>query len=313
MVPAMRRTRGIAFVMLGVLGVVVASLLARNALSRRSAAPGADQPAVIRSLAVLPLDNYSGDPSQDYFAEGMTDELTTDLATISQLRVISRGSVMQFKGASGRRRPKSQGCLDVDAIVEGSVPGRGHGADHGPADRRAGGQAPVGPDLRAQLARRAGAAGRTRVAIAGEINVQLTPSEKSRLATSPQRESRGLRRLSQGAVFLQPPERREPEESDRAVRRSRQVESELRSRILRTLRRLPLGRLQRGVPDCQRSETQGQGTAERRSSWTATPPSPHFPRGVQAFYEYDLAVASANSAGRSRSTPTTPLRTISSG
>ncbi len=62
--------------------------------------PGAAiSPDVIRSIAVLPLDNYSGDPSQDYFAEGMTDELTADLATISQLRVISRGSVMQFKGA----------------------------------------------------------------------------------------------------------------------------------------------------------------------------------------------------------------------
>jgi TolB-like protein len=47
---------------------------------------------------VLPLDNYSGDPKQEYFADGMTDELTTDLATISQLRMISRGSVMQFKG-----------------------------------------------------------------------------------------------------------------------------------------------------------------------------------------------------------------------
>jgi serine/threonine protein kinase len=45
-------------------------------------------PHVIQSIAVLPLDNYSGDPSQDYFAEGMTDELTSQLANISQLRVI---------------------------------------------------------------------------------------------------------------------------------------------------------------------------------------------------------------------------------
>jgi hypothetical protein len=64
-------------------------------------APGcsrADAATAIRSIAVLPLDNYSGDPNQDYFAEGMTDELTANLATISQLRVISRGSAMQFKG-----------------------------------------------------------------------------------------------------------------------------------------------------------------------------------------------------------------------
>ena len=75
-------------------------LLARYGFLRRALrAPAvAVAPASIRSIAVLPLDNYSGDPNQDYFAEGMTDELTADLATISQLRVISRGSVMQFKG-----------------------------------------------------------------------------------------------------------------------------------------------------------------------------------------------------------------------
>ena len=80
-----------------VLGVVGAYLAGAIDGSRRSSVSG-DAPAVIRSIAVLPLDNYSGDPTQDYFAEGMTDELTADLATISQLRVISRGSAMQFKG-----------------------------------------------------------------------------------------------------------------------------------------------------------------------------------------------------------------------
>src|SRR5579872_5884209 len=53
----------------------------------------------IRSLAVLPLDNLSGDASQDYFADGMTDQLITDLAQISALRVISRTSVMSYKRA----------------------------------------------------------------------------------------------------------------------------------------------------------------------------------------------------------------------
>ena len=72
--------------------------LARSGVPRRPQPPTARAPGVIRSIAVLPLDNYSGDPNQDYFAEGMTDELTADLATISQLRVISRGSAMQFKG-----------------------------------------------------------------------------------------------------------------------------------------------------------------------------------------------------------------------
>ena len=85
-----------------------------------STAPvGAPHP--IRSIAVLPLDNYSGDPNQEYFAEGMTDELTTDLATISQLRVISRGSVMQFKGEHRPPTPEIAKTLNVDAVVEGSV------------------------------------------------------------------------------------------------------------------------------------------------------------------------------------------------
>src|ERR1700734_2826319 len=77
-------------------------------------------PAGIRSLAVLPLNNLSGDASQNYFADGMTDELITDLAQISALRVISRTSVMTYKGA---RKPLPQIAreLNVDAVVEGSV------------------------------------------------------------------------------------------------------------------------------------------------------------------------------------------------
>jgi len=80
-----------------------------------------DAPPGIRSIAVLPLDNYSGDPNQDYFAEGMTDELTANLATISQLRVISRGSAMQFKGKDRPPTPAIAEKLNVDAVVEGSV------------------------------------------------------------------------------------------------------------------------------------------------------------------------------------------------
>jgi len=77
-------------------------------------------PTGIRSLAVLPLENLSGDASQNYFADGMTDELITDLAQISALRVISRTSVMVYKGA---RKPLPQIAreLNVDAVVEGTV------------------------------------------------------------------------------------------------------------------------------------------------------------------------------------------------
>ncbi len=101
--------------------LAVAAWIGRSRSASTNKLETASTPAAIRSIAVLPLDNYSGDPSQDYFAEGMTDELTSDLANISQLRVISRGSVMQFKGAHRPPTPEIARILNVDAIVEGSV------------------------------------------------------------------------------------------------------------------------------------------------------------------------------------------------
>jgi TolB-like protein/DNA-binding winged helix-turn-helix (wHTH) protein/tetratricopeptide (TPR) repeat protein len=79
-----------------------------------------DPAAPIRSLAVLPLQNLSGNPNEEYFADGMTDELITELAHIPGLRVVSRTSVMQDKGA-GKSLAQIARELDVDAIVEGSV------------------------------------------------------------------------------------------------------------------------------------------------------------------------------------------------
>ena len=79
-----------------------------------------NQQPVISSLAVLPLENLSGDPSQDYFADGMTDELITMLAKESSLRVVSRTSVMQYRGAR-RPLPEIARALHADAILEGSV------------------------------------------------------------------------------------------------------------------------------------------------------------------------------------------------
>src|SRR5580698_7256205 len=78
------------------------------------------QMAPIHSLAVLPLDNLSGEHDQDYFAEGMTDELTTMLAKNSTLRIISRTSAMQYKGVHRPLREIAQ-ALAVDGVVEGSV------------------------------------------------------------------------------------------------------------------------------------------------------------------------------------------------
>ncbi len=76
--------------------------------------------AEIHSLAILPLDNLSGDPSQNYFADGMTDDLITMLAKDSTLRVISRTSVMQYKGVHRPLREIAQE-LGVDGVLEGSV------------------------------------------------------------------------------------------------------------------------------------------------------------------------------------------------
>ena len=74
----------------------------------------------IRSIAVLPLENLSRDPEQEYFADGMTDALTTDLSKIGALRVISRTSAMHYKGTT-KTLPEIARELNVDGVVEGSV------------------------------------------------------------------------------------------------------------------------------------------------------------------------------------------------
>jgi TolB-like protein/DNA-binding winged helix-turn-helix (wHTH) protein len=90
------------------------ALLAWTVRWRNRSVPG------IHSVAVLPLESLSADPSQDYFAEGMTDELITDLGQISALRVISRTSVMTYKNAH-KSLPQIARELNVDAVVEGTV------------------------------------------------------------------------------------------------------------------------------------------------------------------------------------------------
>jgi TolB-like protein/DNA-binding winged helix-turn-helix (wHTH) protein len=106
-----RRGRWLLIAALIGLGALTAGLSIRWKL-------GASEP--IQSLAVLPLDNLSGDPSQEYFADGMTDELITMLAKDSTLRIVSRTSVMQYRGAR-RPLPEIARALHADAILEGSV------------------------------------------------------------------------------------------------------------------------------------------------------------------------------------------------
>jgi TolB-like protein/Flp pilus assembly protein TadD len=74
----------------------------------------------IRSIAVLPMENFSGDPAQEYFADGMTEELITELSRIKSLKVISRTSVMGYKGTQ-KHLPQIARELGADGIVEGSV------------------------------------------------------------------------------------------------------------------------------------------------------------------------------------------------
>jgi TolB-like protein/Flp pilus assembly protein TadD len=104
-------------------GVVALALtifvIAGLALYMRSRAARA-APVRISSLAVLPLENLSNDPEQEYFVDGMTDELITDLAKIHSLRVISRNSVMPYKGKH-EPVPQIGRELNVDAVVEGTV------------------------------------------------------------------------------------------------------------------------------------------------------------------------------------------------
>jgi len=86
----------------------------------KSGAPAESGREIIRSLAVLPLENVSRDPAQEYFADGMTEALISDLARIQALRVISRTSAMKYKGAQ-QALPEIARALNVDAILEGSA------------------------------------------------------------------------------------------------------------------------------------------------------------------------------------------------
>jgi len=138
----------------------------------------------IESIAVLPLRNLSGDSEQEYFADGMTEALITDLAQISALRVISRTSVMHYKGLN-KPPPEIAQELHVEGVVEGSV-------------LRSGGRVRItaelvdaasGKDLWARSYERELRdvlilQGEVASAIADEIRVKITPQERSRLATN---------------------------------------------------------------------------------------------------------------------------------
>jgi TolB-like protein/Tfp pilus assembly protein PilF len=138
----------------------------------------------IQSVAVLPFDNLTGDPAQEYFVDGMTDALITDLAQISALRVISRTSAMRYKGA---KKPLAQIAreLNVDAIVEGSVVRSGNRVRidaqliHAPTDRHL-----WAGSYERELSDIVALQGEVAQAITTEIEIKLTPQERARLATA---------------------------------------------------------------------------------------------------------------------------------
>jgi TolB-like protein/DNA-binding winged helix-turn-helix (wHTH) protein/Flp pilus assembly protein TadD len=167
-------------------GGLAGTVFALNVFRARERIAGNTRVARIQSLAVLPLTNLSGDPAQEYFSDGMTDALITDLAQMGSLKVISRTSVMRFKGT---QMPLGQVAreLHVDGVVEGSVVRSGTRVRitaqllDAAADRHIWAKSyerDLGDILivQSEISR----------AIASEINVQLTPQESARLATAPQ-------------------------------------------------------------------------------------------------------------------------------
>jgi len=145
---------------------------------------GRPDPSGIRSLVVLPLENLSRDPEQEYFADGMAEALTTELAQISALKVISRTSAMQYKGTK-KSLPQIAQELGVDAVVEGAVQRSGDKVGitvqliHAPSDRHLWAKSYERGlrdvlELQREIAH----------AITDEIKAKLTPPEKVRLASA---------------------------------------------------------------------------------------------------------------------------------
>ncbi len=163
----------------------------------------ASRGATIRSLAVLPLENLSGDPSQEYLADGMTDELITGLGQISALRVISQTTAMQYKNAK-KSLLQIATELNVDAVVEGSVVRSGDRIRiaaqliSAPADKQLWAHSYEG-DLKDALALE----NQVSSAVAEQIRIALTPNEKMQLAGTRQVNPRAYEAFLKGDFFEQ--------------------------------------------------------------------------------------------------------------
>jgi TolB-like protein len=136
----------------------------------------------IRSIAILPLKNLSGDPAQEYFADGMTEELINDLGQVSTLRVISLTSAMSYKGTK-KPLPQIARELSVDGVVEGGVLREGNQVRISAQLIDARADRPIWAhtyvrDLTSVLVLQ----GEVAQAIADEISINVTPQEQARLA-----------------------------------------------------------------------------------------------------------------------------------
>ena len=169
----------------GLVVALVAVLLALNVAGLRQRLVRHALPVPeIESIAVLPFENLSHDPEQEYFADGMTEELITNLGRISALRVISRTSVMRYKNTD-KPLPEIARELNVDAVVEGTVQRSEDRVRitanllHAPTDRHLWAES-YERDLRDVLALQDEVAR----AITNEIQIKVTPQEHVRLGSA---------------------------------------------------------------------------------------------------------------------------------
>jgi TolB-like protein/Tfp pilus assembly protein PilF/tRNA A-37 threonylcarbamoyl transferase component Bud32 len=182
--PRVRRGRLIAAIAMTAIAAA-ALLVGLDAGGLRQKLFARPAPAAVRSLAVLPLENLSGDANQDYFSDGMTEALISDLAQIRALRVISRTSAMRYKG-SKQSLPAIARELGVDAIVEGSVLRSGDKVRvtaqliYAPTDTHL-----WGHDYERQMSDVLRLQNEVAAAIADEIRIEVTPGEHERLSAAP--------------------------------------------------------------------------------------------------------------------------------
>ena len=194
-----RRLQAVVLAFATVIAVVVAAMVLRDRFA------GSVSAASIRSIAVLPLQNLSGDPEQEYFAYGMTDELITALSQIGALRVASHQSVQRY-AKSDKSLPQIARELNVDAVVEGSVQRAGDRVRvsaqliHGVDDRNVWAKDYDGSfqdalNLQSQVA----------AAIASEVRVRMTEEEKASLKPPQSKNPRALEAYLEGNYSISLP------------------------------------------------------------------------------------------------------------